>query len=151
MIDILSKEERSERMSRIRSKNTDPERIIRKQLWRDGFRYRLDVDSLPGKPDIVFPSLKVAVLVHGCYWHGHTCQKGRIPTTNSLFWAEKFAANKARDRRNRARLKALGWVAVAVWECALSTKAKRRSTLARLEKRLRQARDEDKTCAAPAS
>lgn len=137
MADIMSKKERSERMSRIRSKDTDPELIVRKQLWREGFRYRLHVLGLPGKPDLVFPALRIVVFVDGCYWHGHSCQKGRVPRSNSSFWAAKFAANKARDKRNRSRLNALGWSVETVWECALSTEAKRRSRLARLATRLR--------------
>lgn len=129
-------------MSRIRSKDTKPELLVRKKLWSEGFRYRLHRADMPGKPDLVLPALRTVVLVHGCYWHGHSCQKGRVPGTNSLFWAAKFAANKARDRRNRARLKKLGWNVVTVWECCLATEAKRRRTLDRLVRQLRQLRDE---------
>lgn len=142
MADIMSRDERSERMSRIRSKDTTPELVVRRHVWREGFRYRLHAKELPGKPDLVFPSLRVAILVHGCYWHGHRCQKGRVPKTNRPFWAEKFNANMARDRRNRARLKALGWTVLTVWECELSTIPKRQEALRRVVARLRHAREE---------
>lgn len=142
MADTMSKEQRSERMSRIRSKDTKPEMFVRKMLWAEGFRYRLHSKMLPGKPDLVFSRLDTVVLVHGCYWHGHSCQKGRIPSTNSPFWAAKFATNKARDRRNKALLNALGWDVVTVWECSLSTAKKRRRTLGRLVARLRKPQHE---------
>jgi len=128
-------------MSRIRSKDTNPERIVRKKLWSEGFRYRLHVKDLPGKPDLVFPSLKTVVLVHGCYWHGHSCQKGRVPGTNSPFWAAKFKANRLRDRRNQRQLRTAGWDVVTVWECSLATHAKRDRTLARLSSLLGSKRD----------
>lgn len=136
MADIMSQEERSERMSRIRSKDTNPELIVRKALWARGFRYRLHARDLPGKPDMVFPSLRTVVLVHGCYWHGHACQKGRIPRANSGFWEEKFTKNKARDRRNKRALAGMGWDVVIVWECQLATRARRERTLALLVRRL---------------
>lgn len=137
MADIMSKDERSERMSRIRSKDTKPELLVRKELWRAGFRYRLHAKELPGRPDLVLPRLQTAVFVHGCYWHGHCCQKGRIPRANSGFWAEKFAKNKLRDARNRARLRRLGWKVIVVWECTLYARGKRERTLAKLVEKLR--------------
>src|ERR1700754_1918845 len=102
MVDSLSPRERSACMASIRSKNTKPELVVRKALWAEGFRYRLHDRGLPGRPDLVFPGDRAVVFVHGCYWHGHVCQKGRIPGTNSAYWREKFAINKARDRRNIA-------------------------------------------------
>lgn len=125
MPDFLTPAERSTRMSRIRSKDTKPELFVRRAAWAAGFRYRLHKKGLPGRPDLVFPSLGTVVFVHGCYWHGHSCQKGRIPSGNSEFWRAKFAANKLRDRRNRDQLKRLGWDVYTVWECSLSTVAKR--------------------------
>ena len=101
MADPLSPLERSIRMSLIRSKDTKPELAVRKAVWAAGFRYRLHGKGLPGKPDLVFPALRTVVFVHGCYWHGHSCQKGRIPKQNSAFWRDKFAANKARDQKTR--------------------------------------------------
>jgi DNA mismatch endonuclease, patch repair protein len=141
MADTLSKAQRSERMSRIRSRDTKPELVVRKALWAAGFRYRLHRKDLPGRPDIVLPGLGTVILVHGCYWHGHACQKGRVPSTNSPFWADKFARNKARDRRDKARLRRLGWTVVTVWECSLSTKQRRERALSRLVAKL-EARNE---------
>ena len=129
MTDSLSPAERSARMALIRHKDTKPEMLVRKAVWAAGFRYRLHAKDLPGKPDMVFPSLRAVIFVHGCYWHGHSCQKGRVPGGNSSFWREKFAANKARDRRDRARLTRLGWRVFIVWECSLSTISKRTKAL----------------------
>lgn len=142
MTDILSPAERSERMSRIRHKDTKPELQVRKAVWAAGYRYRLHSKALPGKPDMVFPSLRAVVFVHGCYWHGHHCQRGRIPGVNSSFWAAKFEANQARDRRNKARLGRMGWKVLTVWECSLSTKAKRAKALQRVLDFLARARED---------
>ena len=117
-------------MSSIRSKDTKPEVMVRKAVWRAGFRYRLHGKGLPGRPDLVFPALRTIVFVHGCYWHAHSCQKGRIPAQNSRFWGEKFAMNKARDQRNVRRLRREGWSVLTVWECSLS-KAKTRDAAIR--------------------
>lgn len=116
-------------MALIRSKDTKPEMLVRKAVWAAGYRYRLHVKDLPGKPDLVFPALRAVVFVHGCYWHGHSCQKGRIPGENSSFWRDKFAMNKARDRRNRSRLARQGWKVSTVWECSLSSGPKRAKAL----------------------
>lgn len=132
MADTLTPQQRSERMSRIRSKDTKPELVVRKAVWAAGFRYRLHAIGSPGRPDLVFKSLRCVVFVHGCYWHGHSCQKGRIPQTNSSFWKNKFEANKARDRRTRHWWRREGWKVIIVWECSLSTEAKRAQTLRRL-------------------
>jgi len=132
MVDTLSRLERSIRMSLIRSKDTQPELVVRRAVWAAGFRYRLHGRGLPGKPDLVFPALKTVVFVNGCYWHGHSCQKGRIPGQNSSFWRDKFAANKERDRRNTRRLRRDGWSAVTVWECSLATAKKRERTIRHL-------------------
>ena len=138
MPDFLSPSERSERMSRIRSKDTKPELLVRRAAWAAGFRYRLHGKGLPGRPDLVFASLRTVIFVHGCYWHGHSCQKGRIPRGNSDFWRGKFAENKRRDRRNRERLKRLGWDVYTVWECSLSTIGKRAAAIDRLLAHLEQ-------------
>lgn len=140
MADMLSRAERSARMALIRSKDTKPELIVRKALWAAGYRYRLRVRGLPGRPDLVFPSLGVVVFVHGCFWHGHSCQNGRIPSTNPDFWREKFRANRERDQRNTAELKEMGWEPIVVWECSLSTIPKRERTLKRVMNSLEQAR-----------
>ena len=130
-------------MSLIRSKDTGPELLVRKALWAAGYRYRLHAKGLPGRPDLVFPSMRTVVFVHGCYWHAHACQKGRIPAQNSRFWQEKFLANKARDKRNSQRLRRAGWSVLTVWECSLSTEASREMAIARLLNALAQRRAEE--------
>lgn len=131
-------------MARIRSKDTKPELIVRKAVWAAGFRYRLHGKSLPGRPDLVFPALGTVVFVHGCYWHGHSCQKGRIPGKNSAFWREKFDSNKARDKRNRARLRRDGWKVITIWECSLATIPKREKAIKKLLDLLVEARQNAK-------
>jgi DNA mismatch endonuclease (patch repair protein) len=116
MADRLSREERSALMSRIKSRDTGPEIALRRALFGRGLRFRIHRRGLPGKPDIVFVSKRVAVFCHGCFWHGHEgCY--RAPKTNMEFWSRKLAANMDRDRRNRMALEAMGWRVVQVWEC----------------------------------
>ena len=119
-------------MSLIRSKDTKPELVVRKAVWGAGFRYRLHGTRLPGKPDLVLPALRTVVFVHGCYWHAHECQKGRIPGKNRGFWRDKFDANKARDQRNVRRLRREGWSVLTIWECSLSTISQREATIRKL-------------------
>lgn len=119
-------------MSLIRSKDTKPELIVRKAVWAKGFRYRLHGKGLPGRPDLVFPAFRTVVFIHGCYWHAHSCQKGRIPGQNSRFWQEKFAANKSRDQRNVQRLRREGWSVLTIWECSLSTAKSRDAAISKL-------------------
>lgn len=123
-------------MSRIRGKDTKPEMLVRRFLHRQGFRYRLHAKELPGRPDLVLPKYATAVFVEGCFWHGHVCQGGRIPTKNSKFWKAKILANRARDQRNYRKLAKAGWRVVRVWECQLATKASREKALNRLEARI---------------
>lgn len=104
-------------MARIRQKSTAPEMVVRRFLHATGLRYSLHRRDLPGRPDIVFPKRRVAIFVHGCYWHGHACRAGRAPSTNLAYWAPKLAANKERDARKAAQLAALGWKVLTVWEC----------------------------------
>ena len=104
-------------MSAVRGKNTAPERAVRAALFAAGYRYRLHRKDLAGSPDIVLPRHRLAVFVHGCFWHGHECPKGRRPTSNVDFWNPKLDRNMARDRNNRTRLEAVGWKVVVVWEC----------------------------------
>lgn len=136
MADTLTPAERSERMSRIRGRDTKPEMLVRRFLHGQGFRYRLHVPDLPGRPDLVLPKYGVVVLVEGCFWHGHSCQKGRVPGTNSAFWQAKVATNRARDERNTRSLRRLGWRVIRVWECQLARKETRAATLARLASRV---------------
>ena len=118
MVDSLSRSARSALMSRIRGKNTAPELEVRRALHALGYRYRLHVPSLPGRPDLVFPVRAKAVFVHGCFWHGHDCLDGRRrPSTNVAFWNEKARANLERDHRKRRALEAAGWRVMVVWEC----------------------------------
>jgi DNA mismatch endonuclease (patch repair protein) len=110
--------ERSVLMSKVRGKNTKPELVVRGLLHSLAYRFRLHQSKLPGTPDLVFPKRRKVIFVHGCFWHRHTgCPKTTSPKTRRKFWREKFATNKARDRRNIRALKALGWQAGVVWEC----------------------------------
>lgn len=109
---------RSENMSRIRGKNTQPELVVRRALWAAGLRYRLHDRRLEGNPDLVFPALRTVVFVHGCFWHCHEgCNNFRIPKTRSEWWAAKLARNKERDAQVQAHLRAAGWRVIVIWEC----------------------------------
>lgn len=136
MADTLSPQARSERMSRIRGQDTAPELIVRRYLHAAGFRYRLHVRDLPGRPDIVLPKHRVVVFVNGCFWHAHLCQKGRVPSTRPDFWAEKFRKNRSRDARNRRLLRNAGWRVITLWECSLSTPTKAGRELERLVRKI---------------
>lgn len=105
-------------MSRIRSKDTQPEMVVRRLLHRLGYRYRLHRSDLPGKPDLVFPSRRAVIFVDGCFWHGHGCSIGRKPKTNRPYWSPKIEGNMLRDARNRRTLRRQGWRVLTVWECA---------------------------------
>jgi DNA mismatch endonuclease (patch repair protein) len=118
-MDIVDAATRSRMMSGIRGKNTKPELIIRSLLHRAGFRFRLHVHDLPGKPDIVLPKFKAIVFVHGCFWHGHACTLFRLPSTRQEFWQKKIERNKRNDQRAVSRLAGLGWRVATIWECAL--------------------------------
>lgn len=132
MADRLSKEERSELMSRIRSVNTKPEVALRRALWQRGFRYRVNVKNLPGSPDIVLPKHRTVVFVHGCFWHGHYgCKEYTVPKTNTEFWVKKVERNQERDQEVWRKLEAKGWSVVIVWECEL-VKAKFADTVERV-------------------
>lgn len=117
--DVFSVEKRSEVMSRIGARNTKPEITVRKALFSLGFRYRLHVSRLPGKPDMVFPKYKSVIFVHGCFWHGHKCHLFKWPHTNRAFWRKKIERNRVRDVRDKYRLRDAGWRVMVVWECAV--------------------------------
>lgn len=120
MPDIVDKSTRSQMMAGIRAKDTKPELIVRRHLHAAGYRFRLHRTDLPGTPDIVLPKYRTAILVHGCFWHRHTkCRLAYTPKTRPQYWAEKFAQNVARDRKNLLMLHQLGWNVVIVWECAV--------------------------------
>ena len=107
-------------MSRIRSKNTTPEKIVRTELWHKGYRYRLNETCLPGKPDIVLSKYRTVIFVHGCFWHGHKdCKYYTVPKTNTEFWKAKVARNQERDQEVWRQLEAKCWFVIIVWECQL--------------------------------
>jgi len=118
MTDHLTKDKRSWNMSRIRSRHTKPELIIRSLLHRSGFRFRINYDNLPGSPDIVLPKYRTVIFVHGCFWHRHpNCSKATPPKTNKEYWQKKFKRNVSRDIEIREKLKKLQWHIIVVWEC----------------------------------
>lgn len=118
MTDVVDKATRSRMMSGIRGKDTKPELLIRSALHRRGFRYRLHVNELPGRPDIVLPKYKALVYVHGCFWHGHSCPYFRLPETRKEFWKTKISGNAKRDRQNIFTAHKQGWRILVIWECA---------------------------------
>lgn len=135
-MDSLSPDARSKRMSLIHARDTGPEMKVRRHLHASGLRYRLHRRDLPGKPDVVFSRHKVANFVHGCFWHAHHCQNGRIPATRSEFWKDKFRINRTRDAKNKRLLQASGWHVITVWECSLSTLPKANKRLDRLVRKV---------------
>jgi len=107
-------------MQAVRSKDTEPERIVRRLAYQLGYRYRLHRKDLPGKPDLAFIGRRKVVFVHGCFWHGHDCARGaRTPKKNRVYWVEKIARNKARDQAHLTTLAARGWRSLVIWECEL--------------------------------
>lgn len=121
MADTVSPRVRSRMMSRIRSTNTSPERIVRSYLHRQGLRFRKHPLDLPGKPDIVLPRYRTAVFVHGCFWHQHPhCREGRVPASNRGYWKPKLERTKYRDREHRQALEREQWQVLVVWECEVS-------------------------------
>jgi DNA mismatch endonuclease (patch repair protein) len=124
MTDVYSPEKRSAVMRQVKGRNTTPELAVRKALTRLGARYRLHRKDLPGKPDIVLPGRRLALFVHGCFWHGHDCARGaRVPKQNRDYWVGKVARNRARDAASRDALAALGWRVETIWECDLKDAA----------------------------
>lgn len=119
MADVVPPEVRSRMMSGIRGKNTQPEWMVRRALHARGYRYRLHVRDLPGRPDIVLPKHRAVVFVHGCFWHGHDCPLFRWPKTRPEFWHGKINRNRANDDKHRSALLNAGWRVAVVWECAL--------------------------------
>ncbi len=125
-MDSISAESRSANMRNIRGKNTKPELIVRKAVFAMGYRYRLHAAHLPGKPDLVFPSLRKVIFVHGCFWHMHSrpgCKIARLPKSNTAYWLDKLERNVARDVLRRAELRKMGWKTLVVWECQICSMA----------------------------
>lgn len=119
-MDRLTKEKRSWNMSRIRGRDTKPERAVRSMLHRLGYRFRLHSKELPGRPDVILPRYRTVVLVHGCFWHRHSrCPFAYTPKSRPQFWTQKFTANVDRDSRVTDSLRTLGWHVLVVWECEL--------------------------------
>lgn len=119
-MDNLTKDERSEIMSRVKSRNTRPEVAVRKLIWAMGIRYRLEGRDLPGKPDIVFRGCRKVILIHGCFWHRHEgCPNTRTPKSRIEFWTKKFETNIRRDDEHYRQLNAMGWRYLAIWECEI--------------------------------
>jgi len=122
--DVYGPEKRSAVMRQVKGRNTTPEMTVRKVLTKLGVRYRLHRKDLPGNPDIVMPGRKLALFVHGCFWHGHDCARGaRVPKQNRDYWVAKVARNVARDAKSREALAALGWRVETIWECELKDAA----------------------------
>ena len=121
MPDTLTPAQRHANMAAIHSASTKPELLLRKALWRLGFRYRVNDKRLPGKPDIVLPKFRTVIFVHGCFWHGHKdCKNYTVPKTNTDFWTAKIARNQQRDQDTWRQLEAKGWAVIIVWECELN-------------------------------
>lgn len=137
MSDIFSSQKRSDIMSKIGGKNTKPEILVRKFLFSRGFRYRINVKTLPGKPDIVLPKYKTVIFINGCFWHGHNCKKGKLPSSNIDFWKEKISNNKSRDDKNSDLLAKLGWKVIIIWQCEISNINSRKIRLEFLLEELR--------------
>ena len=122
-MDVHDKNTRSYNMSRIKGKNTKPELLVRKFLFAHGFRYRLNVKTLPGKPDIVLPKYKTVIFVNGCFWHGHKgCKYFVVPKTRTDWWLNKIKETQKRDREKEIELNVLGWKVITIWECELKPK-----------------------------
>lgn len=129
MADNHSKEVRSMNMSHIRSTNSKPEEIVRKYLFSKGLRYRKNVRTLPGKPDIVLPKYKTIVFVNGCFWHRHDCGRFVMPSSNTEYWEKKINGNVERDKTNIALLEEQGWRVIVIWECQLKKRERNDSLL----------------------
>jgi len=136
MADVHEPKIRSYNMSQIKAKNTKPELVVRKFLFANGFRYRLNQKDLPGKPDIVLKKYKTAIFVNGCFWHGHKgCKYFVLPKTRTEWWLQKIKGTQKRDRKAEIELNILGWRVISIWECELKTK-KREQTLNKLISKL---------------
>jgi DNA mismatch endonuclease (patch repair protein) len=130
-VDTRTPEKRSQIMAAVRTKDTGPELAVRRLAFGLGYRYRLHGRQLPGRPDMVFASRRSVVFVHGCFWHGHGCSKGRLPKSKLVYWEPKIVANCARDKRNVRDLRGAGWRCLIIWQCELTNAAKVTRKLAR--------------------
>lgn len=132
MTDVFDADKRSAVMRAVKSRDTGPELKVRRAAHALGLRFRLKRDDLPGKPDLVFPGRRVALFVHGCFWHGHDCPRGaRVPQANRAYWLAKIGRNVARDKASLAALRKLGWKPAVIWECETTDPARLARLLAR--------------------
>ncbi len=122
MTDILTTEQRKKNMNRVRSRDSSIEKAIRKGLHALGFRFRLCVKNLPGKPDVVLTKYHTIIFINGCFWHAHSCYRSKLPTTRADFWAKKLSENAARDKVNLKQLLDMGWRVAILWECSMRGK-----------------------------
>lgn len=129
MADTVSPATRSRVMAAVKGKDTAPELMVRRCVHSLGFRYRLHVAGLPGKPDLVFPRLRKIIEVRGCFWHGHRCGRCRIPATRRRYWLNKLRRNVERDQSNLSRLRRSGWRVLVLWECRLADERRLRGRL----------------------
>lgn len=136
MSDIFSKEKRSEIMSRITGKDTKPEIAVRKYLFSKGYRYRKNVRTMKGTPDIVMRKYRLVIFINGCFWHGHDCKLSSTPKSNTDFWKTKIETNRKRDQSNLAILKKDNWNVVVIWECKLRTSKMFIKSMKLLEKKI---------------
>jgi DNA mismatch endonuclease, patch repair protein len=134
-MDSVAPHIRSRMMQAVKGRDTKPEKQVRSALHAAGFRFRLHSAGLPGRPDMVLARYKIAIFVHGCFWHGHSCRRGARPSSNTAFWNAKIERNIARDRTSLAQIKALGWKSAVIWECTLARDTQR--LLALLSRRKR--------------
>lgn len=123
-MDKVSRSVRSATMRAVRSKDSKAELLVRKLIHSRGYRYRLHVKNLPGKPDLVFPSRKCVIFIHGCFWHGHNCRPKIRPTSNTKYWDAKIIGNRRRDRRHVYALRRAGWHVLILWECEIKNHKK---------------------------
>ncbi|QIG53905.1 DNA mismatch endonuclease Vsr [Altererythrobacter sp. BO-6] len=131
MADTRTPSQRRRIMQSVKTKDTGPEMAVRRLLHREGFRYRLHHQGLPGRPDIVFPGRRKVIFVHGCFWHGHDCRLGRPPKSKLEYWGPKLLSNKERDQRILRELAESGWATLTVWQCEMENMAELRTRLIR--------------------
>jgi DNA mismatch endonuclease (patch repair protein) len=136
-MDIWDKEKRSAIMASVKQKDTKQEVLVRKYLFSRGFRFRKNDKRLPCSPDIVLPKYKVAIFIHGCFWHGHDCRAGHLPSSNNEFWTAKIERNRERDRKKEEQLRVSGWNVIVVWQCELKNTDSTKARLEKLEEEIR--------------
>lgn len=137
-MDTFTKAKRSLIMSKVKSTETKPEVLVRKYLFSQGFRFRVNVKSLPGSPDIVLAKYKTVVLIHGCFWHRHSnCKHATLPKSNIEYWQQKISKNRVRDESTLKKFITLGWQVCTLWECELNSKAKMDATLPQLSEKIK--------------